>query len=222
MFRIPTDSVWYTDPRGWLLKCFETINWAQAYDFLEFVTTRADRFFKMSVPEAIEQANRMLEREHSGYRFVGGELTPITNVTEIAEVEGAIQRTSGSALDGASEHLKTALGLFGKRPVPDHRNAIKEAISAVEGVVKLINGTRGGGLNAALEAVSARIELHPALKAGLERLYGYTSDEDGIRHPILDEPNVDEADARYMIVTCSAFVNFLIVKAEAAGLLKGR
>ncbi len=85
-----------------------------------------------------------------------------------------------------------------------------------------INGTRGGGLHEALEAVSAKIEMHPALKAGLEKLYAYTSDEGGIRHAILEEMNVDEADARFMIVTCSAFVNFLIVKAEAADLLNTR
>lgn len=54
----------------------------------------------------------------------------------------------------------------------------------------------------------------------MEKLYGYTSDEDGVRHPILDEVSVDEADARFMIVTCSAFVNFLVAKAEAAGLVK--
>ena len=87
-------------------------------------------------------------------------------------------------------------------------------------MVKLINGTRGGGLHAALGAVSAKLELHPALKAGLEKLYAYTSDDDGIRHPILEEANVGEDDARFFIVICSAFVNFMISKAEAAGLLK--
>ncbi len=71
-----------------------------------------------------------------------------------------------------------------------------------------------------MEALSAKIEMHSALKAGLDKLYGYTSDKDGIRHPILGEANVDETDARFMIVTCSAFVNFLIVKADAVGLLK--
>jgi hypothetical protein len=86
--------------------------------------------------------------------------------------------------------------------------------------VKLINGTRGGGLHGALEAVAAKIELHPALKSGFEKLYGYTSDEDGIRHPILDERKVEESDALFMIVTCSAFVNFLLAKAEKVGVLK--
>lgn len=62
-------------------------------------------------------------------------------------------------------------------------------------------------LSEALTALSKRMEIHPALKGGMEKLYGFTSDEDGIRHPILDEPNVGEEDARFFIVACSALVN---------------
>lgn len=167
-----------------------------------------------------ERANRhVLAREHSGYRFVNEELVPITNDAEIAEIEQAANRAAASGLDGVREQIAQALRLFGQRPQPDYRNAVKEAISAVEGVVKIINGTRSGGIDKALDAVATKIEMHPALKTGLEKLYGYTSDDDGIRHPILEEATVDEADARFMIVTCSAFVNFLIAKAAAAGLL---
>ena len=41
-----------------------------------------------------------------------------------------------------------------------------QAISAVEGSVKLIEGTRDGGLSDALNALSKRMDIHPALKAG--------------------------------------------------------
>ena len=36
--------------------------------------------------------------------------------------------------------------------------------------------------------------LHPALRQAFNNLYGYTSDEEGIRHPLLDNPAVQ---ARY-------------------------
>jgi len=52
-------------------------------------------------------------------------------------------------------------------------------------------------------------------------VYGYTSDEKGIRHSLLEQSaKVHEEDARFMIVACSAFLNFLIVKADKTGLLK--
>ena len=55
--------------------------------------------------------------------------------------------------------------------------------------------------------------MHAALRQALEKLYGYTSDEKGVRHALLDEATVDEADARFMMVACSAFVTYLICRA---------
>lgn len=51
------------------------------------------------------------------------------------------------------------------------------------------------------------------------KLYGYASDEDGIRHPILDSTNVGFAEAKFMLVSCSAFVNFILEKVQEAKLL---
>ena len=60
------------------------------------------------------------------------------------------------------------------------------------------------------------------MKLAFVKLYGFTSDEKGIRHPLLDLPaaNVDETDALFMIGACAAFVSYLINKSRAAGLLK--
>ena len=49
-------------------------------------------------------------------------------------------------------------------------------------------------------------------------MYGYTNDAEGIRHSLLDEANLRFEDAKYMVVTCSAFVNYLVAKAMEAGL----
>ena len=43
-------------------------------------------------------------------------------------------------------------------------------------------------------------------------LYGYASDENGIRHGGIDFKNVPPEDAKFMLVSCSAFVNYLIEK----------
>jgi hypothetical protein len=66
-----------------------------------------------------------------------------------------------------------------------------------------------------------KIKIHRALKHGFGNIYGYTSDEKGIRHPLLDDEkaNVDEADALFMIGACAAFVSYLINKARSAGLI---
>lgn len=60
--------------------------------------------------------------------------------------------------------------------------------------------------------------MHPALKGAFEKLYGYTSSAKGIRHALLDEPNLGFEDAKFMLVSCSAFVNYLKSKAAKAGI----
>lgn len=91
-----------------------------------------------------EMANQILEREMSGYRFIKGELVAITNKDEIESIDQAVTTTVQLGLEGASEHLTTALQLLGKKPDPDYRNSIKESISAVEATVKKISGEHGG------------------------------------------------------------------------------
>ena len=48
-----------------------------------------------------------------------------------------------------------------------------------------------------------------ALKAGFTSLYGYTNDDDGIRHAMLEEPNIDQSDAMYFLFSCTSFINYL-------------
>ena len=47
------------------------------------------------------------------------------------------------------------------------------------------------------------------LEGGFLKLYGYTNDSDGIRHAMLEESQLTQADAVYFLVSCSAFVNYL-------------
>ena len=52
--------------------------------------------------------------------------------------------------------------------------------------------------------------IHPAMKDAFLKLYGYTSDANGIRHANgLGEGDSTFAEAKYMLVSCSSFINYL-------------
>ena len=99
--------------------------------------------------------------------------------------------------------------LYADRENPNYRNSIKESISAVESIARVVSELDKATLGDALKAIDQSDQLHPALKEGFLKLYGYTSDEQGIRHAMLVEPNITAADARYFLVSCSSFVNYL-------------
>lgn len=188
--------------------------WNEAYDFVQFV---GNSYSRDSVNgNFIDYCNSILKREVSGYRFIGGKISPITSEEEIAEIEEALQSTKSLKL--AAIHLKSALDLFSDRQSPDYRNSIKESISAVEAICVLVADKNKATLGEALKRLTDKIGLHPALQKAFSGLYGYTSNADGIRHALLDEPDLDSEDAKFMLVSCSAFINYLKVKASKAGI----
>lgn len=223
--KVPVDELPIYDNRcrEWVKEYFYSLPWHGVYDFVEFVVDSYPKIieYPSSDREKLRKIfNVILEREMSGYRFISGVLAPISNPTETKEIAGAIENSVRVGLDGAHDHLRTALALLARKPEPDYRNSVKESISAVESVAKVLGGD-SAGLAGALDELAKKTDLHGALRAGFVKLYGYTSDEQGIRHAILDEKNVGFDEAKYMVVACSAFVNYLISKAESTGLLKG-
>ncbi len=209
--------------RHWVFQRYSGMSkWHEPYNLLEFLVEYVGLLTtnRWQQDQIVAQANQILERELSGYRFVAGVLTRLTEAEEVAAIEEAVSNADHLGLGLVKDHLKQALKCLGRKPDPDYRNSIKESISAVEATVKLITGKRGGGLDKALNVLAAKTGMHPVLEAGLSKLYGYTSDASGIRHAMLKEPTVDYDDAKFMLVSCSAFVNFLIGKADKAGLLK--
>ena len=185
-------------------------SWHRVYCFLEFVAALNYRGTGQGI---IEAANVVLERENSAYRFVGNRLAPIISNEEICEVESAISNSDQYA--GVRTHLQTSLGFLVDRQNPDYRNSIKESISAVESLAKKLVGDEKATLGQALKVLEKRHHLHPSLKTAFSALYGYTNDADGIRHSLMDnESQLTKADARFMLICCSAFINFAIDSIE--------
>jgi hypothetical protein len=214
-FKRPLDDLpeWAPDFVTRIKNWFYKSEWYDAFDFIEFVAQfDNDRDFSIA-----EQAfNNVLKQEVSGYRLLDGQVVQITAEEEIAAVQEALDTARRSRLAGVDEHLTAALAKLSDRKNPDYRNSIKESISAVESLAKVISGDPKAELGKALKSVETKVDLHPALKRGFSAIYGYTSDEGGIRHALLDANNVDFEDAKYMLVSCSAFINYLVVKAGKA------
>lgn len=188
-----------------LKKFFFNCEWFEVFDFLEIMHILATVTPEGEANVFQRYCNESLSKECSAYQFLDGKIVPMTNHLELDEVERAIE----SAPRTARQHLETAVQMFSQRTNPDYRNSIKESISAVEAVAKSIVGTKNGTLPDALELLGRSANLHPALRQGLEKIYGYSSDANGIRHALMEESNLTASDARFMLVICSAFVNYL-------------
>lgn len=176
--------------------------WHEVYDLLDFLIGAAYQGEQLG-----RAVDRVLAQELAAYRVVAGQIVPVTSQQEVDALDEAL--SDRDIFAPASEHLATALAHLSNRQNPDYRNSIKESISAVEAIAKIVSGKDKAGLDDALATLEKAGKLHAALRKGYAALYGYTSDANGIRHALLDESNLSAADAKYFLLACSAFVNYL-------------
>lgn len=170
-------------------------------------------------PIITKKINSILEEENSGYRLLGDLFVPITNTTEL----DSVQEASMISFESVEKHFNKAIRSLSDKANPDYENSIKDAISAVEAMCCIITNLTGGNAtlgNAMKKLDDAGVTIHGAMKGAFEKLYGYTSDAGGIRHGSIDFTDATIDDAQYMLVTCSAFVNYLNSKYEKARLEK--
>lgn len=200
-----SDGVIYPDDaykfiRNW----FFSAQWYEVYEYLEFCAEEFEEEF-------VRVCNPYLERELSGFRFVGLNLLEIDSVEEINEIENALN--SGVNYRPVVVHIESSLKLLTDKRNPDYRNSIKESISSVESLCKIITGNNTTTLAQALKLLDKENPIPKSLKSGFSSIYGYTSASGGIRHGLLDNDiSPEPEEARFMLIACSAFVNYLITK----------
>lgn len=179
--------------------------WYEKYDLIEFISLLDKTTYNLGYTD---ECNKTLIRESAGYRIVNNIIIQITSEAEIVEIEEAIN--SSTDIKSVEIHLKTSLDYLSNREKPDYRNSIKESISAVESICIKLTGDKAATLGVALTQIESKYNIHAALKKAFSALYGYTSDSGGIRHSLLEEDiKVTMEDAKFMLVTCSAFINYL-------------
>ncbi len=169
------------------------------------MTPRGDREYATVVNNFVKILNMTYKRLDYAYRVVDDQIVEITDQEEIAAIEEAVRQTSAVKI-----HLSEALKLMSNRQAPDYRNSIKESISAVEALCREITGE--STLGPALKSLEKNGVVIPRfLLSGIEKLYVYTNDPNtGIRHALMDDKEVPSfEEAKFMLVTCSAFVNYI-------------
>ncbi|MEX0290499.1 MAG: AbiJ-NTD4 domain-containing protein [Flavobacteriaceae bacterium] len=187
---------------------FFTSQWYEKYDFIEFLL-ELDPDITFGLAYIFDSA---LKKEMAGYRIINNKIVQVTSEQEVEEIEKAINQSKWAPVQ---IHLTAALDYLSNRNSKDYRNSVKESISAVESLCSIIVDEKGATLGKALNLIETRYKIHKALKSAFSTLYGYSSDSGGIRHSLLeDDITVSLEDAKFMLISCSAFINYLKTRIE--------
>ena len=143
-------------------------------------------------------------------------IMPAATQAEGSQIRAALDELRRASLDGAVTHLKDASGCIN---AADWSGSIRESIHAVESVARLLDPKAASTLGPALTSLEKQGRLHPALKKAFSKLYGYTSDEQGIRHALLDdtESPAGQDEAVFMLGACASFASYLWRRHQSGG-----
>ena len=135
-------------------------------------------------------------------------ILPAATPEEGDAVVEAIQTLRQAGLDGSVVHLRNASACIKDGDWP---GSVRESIHAVESVARQLDPKAPRLLKHALAALEQRGALHPSLEDAFSKLYGYTSNEQGIRHALLDrtDAQVGQDEAVFMLGACASFASYL-------------
>jgi len=187
------------------------VGYQEVYGALDFVLLHP--LCPSDLPAKINEA---LTECMAAWRVYDGNLLgPLASEEESKTVEQAFSTLAASDFEGARAHLRMAVTKLTEGHFAD---SIRESISAVEGTAKALEPSKSTH-NDAMKKLVASGTVSKALSQGLEKLYAWTGDEEGLRHSLVfaDKADVDETDALFMIGACAAFITYLISRSRENG-----
>ena len=140
-------------------------------------------------------------------------ILPASTPQEGEALKDALRRLREGNYEGAKTHLREAGAQVN---AGEWAESVRESIHAVESVARKLDPKHANTLDSALKSLEKQIRIHPALKNAFSRLYGYTSDEDGVRHALLEDSAspVGRDEAVFMLGACASFVSYLLSKSR--------
>lgn len=185
---------------------------AKSHEVLAFIE------FSLRSPLFPDELSQQIRKafEHAPNYFIDESAEPLIIASCSSEaakehLQQKLDNINRSGLTGAQQHLRKAAQALTQRNYDD---SLRESIHAVASAARAIDSKAAKTLAPALKTLQEEIGIHPALNQAFKTLYGYTNEEEGIRHELVDQDkaNVDFDEAMFMYGACVSFVDYLISK----------
>lgn len=184
----------------------------RVFDLIQFIMRHSD------CPDSFVRLMHIaFESSQLAYTIDAGPpatIFPKTTPEEGRQLSRNLVELRAAGLEGCTAHLRHSAECISAK---DWAGSIRDSIHAVESVAKQVDGAKT--LGQALNSLEKRGVLqHKALREAFSKLYGYTSEEKGIRHALADESaNVTIDEAVFFLGACASFASYLWRKHKAAG-----
>lgn len=111
--------------------------------------------------------------------------------------------------EAARTQFARALEFFDQE-TPDLANGLKEAVASVESLALTVIGREKGTLGDCIKDLKANSRLKPQLGKALESLWGFASEEHGVRHGKAERTTITRSEAVFMLTVAGAAIRLLL------------
>jgi hypothetical protein len=119
------------------------------------------------------------------------------------------EQLSAPRYTSARMHWEKANRFLVAQPL-DLENAVKEAVSMVEALAKMLTGDGSATLGECITSLQRAERIPPLLAKSLHALWGAANQEAGVRHAQNGKARIGDAQARYLVESAHAGATMLL------------
>ena len=210
--RIPRDRAVIEDFRASrsIEQLIMSCAWWVFYDICEIILNALDIDHERE--ELSTEINTMFAEERLGFELRDGLIEKVGSGFVDAQVQEARYLLREPEFKGGDEHFEKAIKAINVRPNPDVENCIKDAVSAIESVGRIIASDNRALLSKIVRDMVRNGDIPKLIGETIQKVYAYRGDEPGVAHGLVGDSNVTEDEAECVLAMSAAIIIYLVNK----------
>ncbi len=186
--------------------------WHEFYDICEIIWANLYSEYSTNHINFTEQVNTLFREEQLGFEIREGKVEKISSGFVDTKIKEARYLLKQPGFKGADQHFEKAIKALNIRPNPDVENCIKDAVSAIESVGRIIINDENALLSDIIKGAVKKGIIPQPLDQTFQKLYAYRGNEPGIAHGAVDISKVTEDEAELILAISAAMIIYLVKK----------
>ncbi len=214
--RIPHErriGVYDSERTPYIEKIINTCLWWQFYDICEVMwDTISSGDFVSEIGKFSKEVNELFREEQLGFKLSNGKVQKIGSGFIDANINETRFLLKEPEFKSADELFEKAIKALNERPKPDVENCIKDAVSAIESIARILTNNEKALLSDFIKESVQNNVIPKPLDQTFQKIYAYRGNEPGVAHGAIKPSKVTEDEAELVLAMSAAMIIYLVKK----------
>jgi len=193
-------------------KLIMNCQWWQFYDICEVLRQGLEH--EPEKDSFSEEINNLFREEHLGFELTDGRVEKIGSGFIDARVREVRYLLKEPEFTGADKHFEKAIKALNARPTPDVENCVKDAVSAIESIGRIIVNDEKALLSDIIKDMAKNKTIPKPLDEAIQKIYAYRGDQPGVAHGLVGTSKVTVDEAEFVLAVSAAIIIYLVKKRQ--------